>query len=50
MRPGRWAPQGQGFDYSGANTFVLSWIVEKLSNGPKSLINRHVRVGIGARI
>ena len=34
MRPGHWAPQGQGFDYSGANTFVLSWIVEKLMGMP----------------
>jgi CubicO group peptidase (beta-lactamase class C family) len=34
MNPGRWASQGQGYDYSGANTFVLSWIVEKLMNMP----------------
>ena len=33
-RPGRWAPQGQGFDYSGANTFVLSWIVERVMGMP----------------
>ena len=30
LHAGRWAPQGQGFDYSGVNTFVLSWIVERV--------------------
>jgi CubicO group peptidase (beta-lactamase class C family) len=34
MRPGKWAEQGAGFDYSGANTFVLSWIVEKVTGMP----------------
>ncbi len=34
MRPGRWADPGVGFDYSGTNTFVLSWIVERLMNMP----------------
>ncbi|MFT7548011.1 MAG: CubicO group peptidase (beta-lactamase class C family) [Candidatus Azotimanducaceae bacterium] len=34
MRPGRWAKQGEGFDYSGANTFVLSWIVERIMKMP----------------
>ncbi|MCP4045150.1 MAG: beta-lactamase family protein [Gammaproteobacteria bacterium] len=34
MRPGRWAEQGIGFDYSGANTFVLSWIVERIMDMP----------------
>ena len=34
MKPGRWADQGVGFDYSGANTFVLSWIVERLMAMP----------------
>ncbi len=30
LHAGHWAPQGQGFDYSGVNTFVLSWIVERV--------------------
>ena len=34
MKPGRWADQGVGFDYSGTNTFVLSWIVERLMAMP----------------
>lgn len=34
MRPGKWAPPGTGFDYSGTNTFVLSWIVEKVMGMP----------------
>ena len=34
MQPGRWSEQGVGFDYSGANTFVLSWIVERIMDMP----------------
>ena len=34
LHVGRWAPQGQGFDYSGVNTFVLSWIVERVMGMP----------------
>ncbi len=34
MRPGKWAQPGQGFDYSGVNTFVLSWLVERLMDMP----------------
>ena len=34
MRPGKWAPPGTGFDYSGTNTFVLSWIVERVLGMP----------------
>ncbi|MEH6590498.1 MAG: serine hydrolase domain-containing protein [Halioglobus sp.] len=34
MRPGHWAPQGQGFDYSGTNTFLLSWLVERIMDMP----------------
>jgi CubicO group peptidase (beta-lactamase class C family) len=34
LRPGRWAEQGKGFDYSGTNTFVLSWIVERVMGMP----------------
>jgi len=49
MRPGRWAPQGQGFDYSGANTFVLSWIVEKLMDMPfQDAVTREYWHKIGA--
>lgn len=34
MRPGKWSEQGKAFDYSGVNTFVLSWIVEKVMGMP----------------
>ena len=34
MRPGKWAPAGTGYDYSGTNTFVLSWIVERVMDMP----------------
>ena len=34
MKPGRWAEPGSGYDYSGANTFVLSWIVERVMDMP----------------
>ena len=34
MQPGRWSEQGVGFDYSGTNTFVLSWIVERIMDMP----------------
>ena len=34
LNVGKWAPPGTGFDYSGANTFVLSWIVEEVMGMP----------------
>lgn len=34
MRPGKWASPGTGFDYSGVNTFLLSWLVERILNMP----------------
>ena len=34
MRPGKWALPGTGFDYSGTNAFVLSWIVEQVLDMP----------------
>lgn len=34
MRPGKWSEQGKAFDYSGVNTFILSWIVEKVMAMP----------------
>ena len=30
----RWAEQGTGFSYSGANTFVLGWLVESITGMP----------------
>jgi hypothetical protein len=34
LHAGHWAAQGVGFDYSGANTFVLSWLVERVMGMP----------------
>lgn len=49
MRPGRWAEPGEGFDYSGTNTFVLSWIVEKIMGMPfQDAVSREFWNKIGA--
>ena len=46
---GSWAEQGKGFDYSGANTFVLGWLVEKLTGLPfHDAFTREVWSRIGA--
>ncbi|MFT4825570.1 MAG: CubicO group peptidase (beta-lactamase class C family) [Halioglobus sp.] len=34
MRPGKWSEQGTAYDYSGVNTFILSWLVEKVMRMP----------------
>jgi hypothetical protein len=49
MRPGRWAEQGTGFDYSGANTFVLSWIVERIMKMPfQDAVTKEIWSQLGA--
>lgn len=49
MRPGRWAEQGVGFDYSGANTFVVSWIVERIMGMPfQDAVTREIWNRLGA--
>ncbi len=49
MRPGRWAKQGVGFDYSGANTFVVSWIVERIMGMPfQDAVTREIWNRLGA--
>ena len=49
MRRGKWAPPGQGFDYSGANGFVLSWIVERVMGMPfHDAVTREIWFNIGA--
>ncbi len=49
MRPGRWAEQGIGFDYSGANTFVLSWIVERIMRMPfQDAVSKEIWNQLGA--
>ncbi len=49
MRSGRWAKQGLSFDYSGVNTFVLSWIVERIMKMPfQDAVTREIWSRLGA--
>ena len=34
VKVGRWAAQGTGFSYSGVNTFILGWLLEKILRMP----------------
>jgi CubicO group peptidase (beta-lactamase class C family) len=46
---GYWAKQGTGFDYSGVNTFLVGWIVEKITGMPfQDALTREVWRHIGA--
>jgi len=46
---GYWADPGTRFDYSGVNTFLLSWIVEKVTGMPfQDALTREVWMHIGA--
>ncbi len=49
LRVGRWAEPGTGFDYSGTNTFVLGWVVEKITGMPfQDALTREIWSRIGA--
>ena len=46
---GFWSDPGTGFDYSGVNTFLLSWIIEKVTGMPfQDALTREVWRHIGA--
>jgi CubicO group peptidase (beta-lactamase class C family) len=46
---GYWAEPGVGFDYSGVNTFLLGWMVEKITGMPfQDALTREVWMHIGA--
>ena len=46
---GYWADPGTGFDYSGVNTFLLSWVVEKVTGMPfQDALTREIWMHIGA--
>ena len=46
---GYWADQGVGFDYSGANTFLVGWVVEKITGMPfQDVLTREVWRHMGA--
>jgi CubicO group peptidase (beta-lactamase class C family) len=45
----RWAEQGTSYSYSGANTFILGWLVEKISGMPfQDALSKEVWTRIGA--
>jgi CubicO group peptidase (beta-lactamase class C family) len=45
----RWAEQGTSFSYSGVNTFILSWLVEKVSGMPfQDALSKEIWTKIGA--
>jgi len=45
----RWTEQGTSFSYSGANTFILGWLVEKITGMPfQDALSREIWTRIGA--
>jgi len=49
VKAGRWAEQGTSFSYSGANTFILGWLVEKITGMPfQDALSREIWTRIGA--
>lgn len=49
LKASRHAPPGERFSYSGLNTFVLAWLVEKLTGMPfQDALSREVWFHIGA--
>ena len=45
----RWADQGTSFSYSGVNTFILGWLVEKITGMPfQDALSREIWTRIGA--
>ena len=46
---GHWAKPGTGYDYSGVNTFLLGWMVEKITGMPfQDALTREIWRHIGA--
>ena len=49
LRVGHWARQGTGYNYSGTNTFVLGWLVEKVTDMPfQDALSKEIWTRIGA--
>jgi CubicO group peptidase (beta-lactamase class C family) len=49
LNVGHWAEPGTGFDYSGTNTFVISWLVEVLTGMPfQDALSKEVWTKMGA--
>ncbi len=49
LNVGHWSEPGTGFEYSGANTFVIGWLVEVLTGMPfQDALSREVWTRMGA--
>ena len=49
LNVGRWSEPGTGFEYSGANTFVIGWLVEVLTGMPfQDALSKEIWTRIGA--
>jgi len=49
LNVGHWAEPGTGFDYSGTNTFLISWLVEVLTGMPfQDALSKEVWTNMGA--
>lgn len=49
LNAGKWAEQGTAFDYSGVNTFVLGWLVERVTGMPfQDVLSAEIWSRIGA--
>jgi len=49
VKVARWAEQGTSFSYSGVNTFILGWLVEKITGMPfQDALSREIWTKIGA--
>lgn len=49
LKPGIKQPQGEDFQYSGVNTFILSWLVEELTGMPfQDALSKEIWQKIGA--
>ena len=49
LKAKRWAEQGTSFSYSGVNTFVLGWLVEKITGMPfQDALSSEIWTRIGA--
>ena len=49
LKTGTARPQGESFDYSGANTFVIGWLIEEITGMPfQDVLTKEVWRNIGA--
>ncbi len=49
LKTGTAKPQGESFDYSGANTFVIGWLIEEIAGMPfQDVLTKEIWQNIGA--